>query len=123
MPHLPARWNGISHLIKRLFKELKRLPPAAGLRCRPPVNAHPARAGLRFPDRPDALPFNLIWGFETTSKLNAERGIGIRNADFFFTTDPPASPERLAMAGRDREEHRAKSHILLRVFSPPTAIF
>jgi hypothetical protein len=22
---------------------------------------------LRFPDRPDALPLNLIWNFETTS--------------------------------------------------------
>jgi hypothetical protein len=24
--------------------------------------------GLRFPDRPDALPLNLIWNFETTSR-------------------------------------------------------
>jgi len=23
---------------------------------------------LRFPDRPDALPLNLIWNFETTSR-------------------------------------------------------
>jgi hypothetical protein len=23
---------------------------------------------LRFPDRPGALPLNLIWGFETTSR-------------------------------------------------------
>jgi len=27
-----------------------------------------ASGGLRFPDRPDALPLNLIWNFETTSK-------------------------------------------------------
>jgi hypothetical protein len=27
-----------------------------------------ASGGLRFPDRPDALPLNLIWDFETTSK-------------------------------------------------------
>jgi hypothetical protein len=25
---------------------------------------------LRFPDRPDALPLNLIWNFETTSINN-----------------------------------------------------
>jgi hypothetical protein len=24
---------------------------------------------LRFPDRPDALPLDLIWGFETTSAI------------------------------------------------------
>jgi hypothetical protein len=24
---------------------------------------------LRFPDRPDALPLNLIWDFETTSNM------------------------------------------------------
>jgi hypothetical protein len=27
---------------------------------------------LRFPDRPDALPLNLIWNFETTSSVIPE---------------------------------------------------
>jgi hypothetical protein len=28
---------------------------------------------LRFPVRPDALPLNLIWNFETTSSENRQR--------------------------------------------------
>jgi hypothetical protein len=31
-----------------------------------------ASGGLRFPDRPDALPLNLIWNFETTSSVLPE---------------------------------------------------
>jgi hypothetical protein len=55
-PHLPAQWSGISHLIERRFKELKRLngcvAPLAGFASdffdkgavNPRINAYPPQA-------------------------------------------------------------------------------
>jgi hypothetical protein len=43
---------------------------------------------LRFADRPDALPLNLIWNFETTS-----------NCSFVYAINTPVSSEKKIKPG------------------------
>jgi hypothetical protein len=56
-------------MLRSGFKTLSEAQWSANIRggLQTSLRLIPPAAGLRFPDRSDALPLNLIWGFETTS--------------------------------------------------------